>query len=675
MGSDYVEHELLIRFRRPVPDEKRKALFGADIRVACEYAWLSRVRAKGTFLIRSEAHTTAELIDLYAKHPDVEAVSPNYRREIYDVTEPDYAKLWGLHNTGQFIEFQFGNADADIDFPEAWDMSRTPTGELVVAVIDTGIDATHPELVPNLWINTAEIPDNDTDDDSNGYVDDIIGYDMAGDNLGVRTPDNDPKDWNGHGSHVSGTIAAAVNQRGMIGVCPNVKIMALKVAVQDYGSLDDAATLASYEYINLMKSRGVNIVAVNASYGGRSYNLVMEQELRELGNLGIVMCAAAGNDNRNIDLFKAYPACYDASNIICVAATDNRDQRASFSNYGVTNVDVAAPGVSIYSCIPSYMAYVTEVQQGDTTHTGNLMRFSGQTEGFTGQLYDCNIGYSTYFPDGVTGYVALVKRSHLDFNTVTQTAMDEGAGAMILYNNVSGGFLGTLSDDDWLPVVTLSQAQGTNLLTSLPTTVTVVNTVSPDRAFDYYNGTSMACPHVVGATAFMALNHPNDSVTQRVARVLQCVDLISNLATCVKTSGRINLVNGIDTDRDSLPDWWEMIQTNSLDAMNSQTDSDHDGQSDVDEFIAGTSPHNATSQLGFESSDNLQPQTNGVILQWPGQSGQAYDVDVSTNLPQGFQTLFTNVPGVEPYTSVTSLVENADAIFYRIKTKRPDPFE
>jgi subtilisin family serine protease len=167
--------------------------------------------------------SVAEAISLYGGSKLVEYMEPNYTITIESISsqatpnDPSYSQLWGLHNTGQ----TGGTADADIDAPEAWDIT-TGSSNVIVGVIDTGIDYTHPDLVNNMWINTGEIPGNGIDDDGNGYIDDVHGYDFAYD-------DGNPMDVDGHGTHVAGTIGGQGNNGvGVAGVNWNVKLMALK---------------------------------------------------------------------------------------------------------------------------------------------------------------------------------------------------------------------------------------------------------------------------------------------------------------------------------------------------------------------------------------------------------------------------------------------------------------
>jgi subtilisin family serine protease len=268
--------------------------------------------------------------------PRIEYIEPNYRGQVINTpNDPEFTQLWGLDNTGQ----TGGTADADIDAPEAWDISTN--SNILVGVIDTGVDYTHPDLDDNIWTNPGEIAGNNIDDDGNGFVDDIHGYDFVND-------DGDPMDDNYHGTHVAGTIAAEGNNDvGVVGVNWNAQIMGIKWIDGDgFGNTFDA--IQAVEYSTLM---GVKIT--NNSWRLFEYSQGLYDAIAAAGEAGNLFVAAAGNDARDTDLDPNYPSAYDLDNIISVAATDHNDQLADFSNYGTTTVDLGAPGVDVYSTFPN----------------------------------------------------------------------------------------------------------------------------------------------------------------------------------------------------------------------------------------------------------------------------------------------------------------------------------
>jgi len=244
-----------------------------------------------------------------------------------------------LHNTGQ----TGGSAGADIEAPEAWDLT-TGDSNTVVAIIDTGIDYTHEDLIDNVWVNPGEIAGNGVDDDGNGYIDDIHGIDTT-------NYDSDPMDDFGHGSHVAGTIGAAANNGvGVAGINWHVQLLACKFLNASGYGFDDGA-IECLEYIkDLKENHGINVVASNNSWGGAGNTSSLYDAISAQGD--ILFVAAAGNDSTNNDSYEFYPSNYDLPNIIAVAATDQNDKKASFSNYGRRTVDIGAPGVDILSTTP-----------------------------------------------------------------------------------------------------------------------------------------------------------------------------------------------------------------------------------------------------------------------------------------------------------------------------------
>jgi len=259
-------------------------------------------------------------------------VEPNYIYQACVIpNDPSYPSLWGMEKIGA---------------PDAWDVT-TGNQQIVVADIDTGVDYTHPDLAANMWINTGEIPGNDIDDDNNGYVDDIYGINA----IKGATP-GDPMDDEGHGTHTAGTIGAIGNNgEGVVGVNWKVKIMALKF-LDDKGEGDTADAITCFEYVLMMKQRGVNIRVTSNSWGSLGGDSqALEDAIDACGAVGIVNVCAAGNNYHwdNDGWLPYYPASFPSPSIISVAASDQNDNIADFSNYGATSVDIAAPGVNILS--------------------------------------------------------------------------------------------------------------------------------------------------------------------------------------------------------------------------------------------------------------------------------------------------------------------------------------
>jgi len=246
--------------------------------------------------------------------------------------DPDLADLWGMHNTGQTN----GTPDADVDAPEAWNIA-TGSSDIVVGIIDTGVDYTHPDLAANIWTNDGEVAGNGLDDDGNGFVDDVHGYDFVND-------DGDPMDDNRHGTHVAGTIAAVGdNGVGVAGLNWSSSIMALKFLNSGgWGFTSDA--VRALNYATMMRTDyGVNVRLTSNSWGGGVYVQALYDAIAASGEAGMLFIAAAGNRSSDNDAQPFYPSAYDLDNVIAVAATDHNDDLAAFSCYGATTVDLAAP--------------------------------------------------------------------------------------------------------------------------------------------------------------------------------------------------------------------------------------------------------------------------------------------------------------------------------------------
>ena len=257
----------------------------------------------------------------YEADPAVSYAEPNYKVTASIVPDdPDYDQLWAMN---------------EVSAPEAWDRT-TGSSDVIVAIVDSGVDYTHPDLAANMWVNTNEIPDNGIDDDKNGFVDDYRGWDFF-------SEDPDPMDENGHGTHCAGTIGAVGNNGvGIAGYNWQVRLMPLKFLGPDGSGHTFDATQAVL-YGSLMGAQ-----VMNHSWGGGAYSKTLKDAL---GASSAVMAVCGGNDGKNLDQESFYPASYDCENIISVAATDSNGDLAYFSNYGMNSIDVAAPGVAILSTV------------------------------------------------------------------------------------------------------------------------------------------------------------------------------------------------------------------------------------------------------------------------------------------------------------------------------------
>lgn len=361
--AEYAEGELLVRPRiEPFPSKARVEAVTQTVealtrslgaRTAEVIKLHNEVPIYRVKLDPSRGISVEEAIAYYEKDPSIEYAEPNWKRYAYQeseppVNDPGFQYMWGLHNTGQEIIPDSGIAgipDADIDAPEAWQVFDS-SEPVIVAVIDTGIQYYHPDLKDNMWVNPGEIPDDGIDNDGNGFVDDVYGWDFFWNDNTVY----DVTDKESHGTHTAGTIAAVGNNGiGVVGVAwkANVRIMALKFLGPGGGYDSDAIKAFNY-------AAQMGATLTSNSWGGGGYGKALREAIEASGMLAI---CAAGNSASDNDAIPHYPSSYVSENIIAVAASDWNDEMASFSCWGEESVDIAAPGHWILSTYPNKADY------------------------------------------------------------------------------------------------------------------------------------------------------------------------------------------------------------------------------------------------------------------------------------------------------------------------------
>ncbi|MCH7548988.1 MAG: S8 family serine peptidase, partial [Candidatus Krumholzibacteriota bacterium] len=328
--ADYVQGRVIVKVKDWV-----SAASVARIKSSLDAEFLARFNDIGAELWILEGTSVADAVDLYRFDSRIAYIEPDYILQTAGTIpdDPRFPEQWGMLNTGQFG----GTPGADISAVQAWALE---TGEdVLVGVIDTGVDWNHSDLAENIYTNPGEIPGNGIDEDNNGFIDDVHGWDF-------RNGDNEPDDDVGHGTHVAGTIGAVGNNGiGVAGMSWRVKILPIKFLDRFGGTTSDA--VQSIEYATMM---GVRII--NNSWGGPGQSMALRAAIEDAGNRGILCVAAAGNTALDNDIIPFFPSSFDLDNIVAVASTTDSDDPSFFSNFGKNSVDLSAPGFRILSTVP-----------------------------------------------------------------------------------------------------------------------------------------------------------------------------------------------------------------------------------------------------------------------------------------------------------------------------------
>jgi len=571
MSPEHVADEIIVKFKDGIDAQTSSAIHsrtGGHIKK--EFKGL-----KNHQLVKVPLNITLkQALKIYLQDSNVEYAEPNYI--VHTAATPDdtyFNSLWGLHNTGQ----TGGTPDADIDATEAWDITNG-SENVVVAVVDTGVAYQHPDLINNIWANEGETSCTDgIDNDGNGYIDDCLGWDFIGN-------DNDPTDYYGHGTHVAGTITAGGNNSlGITGVMWHARIMPLRfLGVSGSGTTDDAISAILYANAN-----GAHVI--NNSWGGDGFSQALKDAID--ASPAVVVCAA-GNDGIDSDASPFYPASYTSANIISVAATDHNDALASFSNYGAATVDLAAPGVNIYSTVPqfNYGAPVTLYSEDFNGSSGNLPRL-GWNRGGTNSTWaittSTGVGGTNSLEDspsksyrnrtdswaGYTTPVESVKDNLYTLSFQWKGALEYDYDYLLINYSLDGttwdwvdfrtGFTnGSFISDSTSEItfaadITSSFYFGFGLYTDLSVTydgVYIDNVVLTREqlsigsyGYMYYQGTSMATPHVSGVAGLLKTFNPALNNIEIKNLILNSVDAKAALSGKVLTGGRLNAFAAVNS--------------------------------------------------------------------------------------------------------------------------------
>lgn len=576
------DDEVVVKFKSSKISLKNPSLVSKMLQMGFEYTNnLSKenvAEKRNTVVYKTKnKQNIDELISELKSDKNIEYAEPNYvyKQSAINTNDTYKANLWGLDNTGQVVvdggENFAGTTNADINFPEAMAIS-TGTTDVIVAVIDSGVAYNHPDLSANMWDGT-----NCKDENGNSLGGCIHGYDFA-DN------DNDPApNFDGHGTHVSGTIAAAYNNgKGTLGFGTHIKIMALRCGDGTFKSSCIARS------IDFARENGARVI--NASFGGNSFSQAQYDAIVRFRDAGGIFVAAAGNESTDNETVHSYPSDYDLANIISVASIDMGDQLSSFSNYGSTSVDVAAPGEHIMSTSAKNVIYS---ENFDTTTTGSIPT-SWQAIGSTNTVWGAAVSsgsnkafYTDYLHNPVlanannyaqSGTINLNGTSKNLINMITTCWSGDSDPALggsyvaleassdgTTFNEVNRWNKYSLENDFGMNAAEIgttlpSQYNTANfkfrlkwVTDSSPSgggcavdNITVENyTNGAGEAYEFMNGTSMATPHVAGLAGYLWSVSPSSTTSKVIDAIVNYGDSLSNLAGKTVSGKRIDAYNSL----------------------------------------------------------------------------------------------------------------------------------
>jgi thermitase len=552
-GGEYVPGELLVKFKDAVSADQRHAAIaslGHDRLATIDPGWIH---------VRTAPDETVETaLAAYALDPTVEWAQPNYLyRASAFPNDPRYAQIWGLHNTGQLITTAAtqpggsplaytinnpGTPGADMNLEKAWN-SITDCSSVVVAVVDTGVNYLHRDLAANMWDGGLANPNH-------------------GKNFVNGPPDDATLDLNGHGTHVAGTIGAIGNNAiGTVGVCWQATIMAVRVL--DASGSGSTASIAAG--VNFAVSNGAKVI--NMSLGGAGFDQVFSDTITNAQASDVLVVVAAGNANSNNDLTPTYPCNFTQPNLLCVAALDQGYQRASFSNWGATSVDVGAPGTNVVSTWPgpalgdpldgtTSASWTRSAQWAFATSGSGLHLLVDPPNALSGGPYGNNANDKAWRTFDTTGANRLALHFLVSLGILTNdhvrvawasTAADPFVGGTVVADETAQSFFGSLAPAgfDISGCVGATCAIGFQLTSDASGAgqgaavafLTVDRIDSNADAYNTENGTSMATPMTAGVATMLRAYNPQFTYADTVAAIKGGGRPVAALATTT-TSGR-----------------------------------------------------------------------------------------------------------------------------------------
>ncbi len=372
--GQFVHNQLLVKFKTVNKSGARrtsdalKQINGDVLEVistpAMKTVNVTQVGGENELLLVNSPLGTMEAIARLQALPEIEYAEPNWIYNHFATSNDTYytnGSLWGMYGAGTTPANQYGSAAAT-----AWTNNHTGSASVYIGIIDEGYMYTHEDLAANAGKNPGETAGNGLDDDGNGLIDDVYGWDFDGNNSTVFDGTTDD-----HGTHVAGTIGAVgANNKGVAGVCWNVRLLSAKFLGRRGGTTANAIKAVDY-FTDLKTRHGLKIVATNNSWGGGGFSQSLQSAIERANQAGILFIAAAGNSGTNNDASPSYPASYTNSNVIAVASITNTGALSSFSQYGATSVDLGAPGSGIWSSVPKSSA--GKVISGYASYSGTSM--------------------------------------------------------------------------------------------------------------------------------------------------------------------------------------------------------------------------------------------------------------------------------------------------------------
>jgi subtilisin family serine protease len=568
-SPEYVPGEVIVRFRAGTTTAARSSTLAAT-----QGQVVQSLGLPGATLVRlADGVSVESAVAELEGDPDVLYAEPNYIYKLSTVpNDPDFDLTWGLSQA----------TDKDIDAPAAWTRTRG-SSNVIVAVLDSGIAYSHPDLAGNIWINADEIPGNGLDDDGNLFIDDLRGWDFV-------QNDAAPFDFNGHGTHVAGTIGAVGNNaRGVPGVNWDVSLMALRAADAN-GSLPNTAIVNAITYAC---ANGADVV--NGSFGGSGASATVRDAILSASCANTLFVFAAGNNGWNIDgntgfNDQAYPCEFhrppgeggaSAANILCVGATGKTDVIAPFSNRGTSAVHIAAPGVDIRSTWPGYSNLASDNFEGTVAQFnarwGNRIpnanpwnRTSATRTSGSFSITDSPVGLSVNQDTSITKLASfslagrtgcrLNYNMRLETENPSGTASDDVLWIMIDgspysgWSGTTGGLWFAFSDDfsDHDGDTSVQIGLGMDVdgdLTLLDggyiDDLSVACLLHNGNAYQFLDGTSMATPHVAGVAALLLADNPSLTVAQLKNAILAGVDTPAGLSTHIQGGRRLNAAKAL----------------------------------------------------------------------------------------------------------------------------------